>query len=460
MTARRLVAAPFLALALLVPAASGASAPGAGSEGVGDPLFPKAGNGGYQVAHYGLSLVYRPNERGAIEGKAIIRARATKELTSFHLDLHGLRVHQVRVGRTVATRRRSGDELIITAPRAIQRGARFVVTVLYSGVPRTYIDPDGSSEGWVPTDDGAVVVNEPVGAMTVLPVNNHPSDKATWQVRLNVPAGLTGVSNGRLVSQVEAGGRSIWTWRSSDQMASYLMTATIGEFRRYSAVAADGTPILTFVDPSFDDTAAQRSVNTTAAVMDWATEKFGPYPFDTSGAIIDPAQVGYALEVQTRPYYPDIPSTRLQVHEIAHQWFGNDVSPSTWQHIWLNEGFATYAEWLWEERTTPRYAELQFQEKYARDDSDPLWRPAPARPDAQHMFGPPVYTRGAMALHVLRKRVGEADFYEIARTWAREYSGADADTGDLRRLAERVSGEDLVELFRDWVWTDGKPQGY
>jgi aminopeptidase N len=230
----------------------------------------------------------------------------------------------------------------------------------------------------VPTEDGAVVVNEPVGAMTVLPVNNHPSDKATWQVRLNVPAGLTGVSNGRLVSRVEAGGRSIWTWRSSDQMASYLMTATIGEFRRYSAVAADETPILTFVDPSFDETSAQQSVTTTATVMDWATEKFGPYPFDTSGAIIDTAQVGYALEVQTRPYYPDIPSTRLQVHEIAHQWFGNDVSPSTWQHIWLNEGFATYAEWLWEERTTPRYAELQFQRSTRATTATPCGgRPPP-----------------------------------------------------------------------------------
>nr|CAA9365617.1 MAG: putative metallopeptidase [uncultured Nocardioidaceae bacterium] len=462
MTAWRLLAAPIVALALLVPAASGAAAPGPGSAGVGDPLFPTAGNGGYRVSHYGLSLVYHPSEGGAIEAKAVIRARATQQLRSFHLDLHGLKVGEVLVDRTVSSFRRRGDELIVTVPEAaIPRGERFVVTVFYSGVPRTYIDPDGSSEGWVPTKDGAVVVNQPVGAMTVLPVNNHPSDKATWQVRLNVPIGLAGVSNGRLISQSVTERRSLWTWRSSDPMASYLMTASIGRFRRYTSAAADGTPILTFVDPSFNQSAAQKSVETTATVMDWLTEKFGAYPFDTSGAIIDTAQVGYALEVQTRPYYPSIPSARLQVHEIAHQWFGNDVSPSTWQHIWLNEGFATYAEWLWAERAAPGRAGVLFRQYYALPASDSLWRPAPARPgNAEHMFGDPVYIRGAMALHVLRKQVGDDDFYRIARAWVRRYSGADAHTGDLRRLAERVSGEDLVELFRDWVWTDGKPTGY
>ena len=461
MTAWRLVAAPLVALALLVPAASGASAPRAGSAGLGDPLFPTAGNGGYRVSHYGLSLVYRPNRGGAIDAKAVIRARATQRLSSFHLDLHGLRVRDVSVGGAVARYRRSGDELVIEPMDVVPAGRRFTVTVLYAGVPRTYVDPDGSSEGWVPTGDGAVVVNEPVGAMTVLPVNNHPSDKATWQVELDVPSGLAGVSNGRLVSHAVTERRSIWTWRSSDPMASYLMTASIGKFRRYTSAAADGTPILTFVDPSFNQAAARQSVTTTGNVMDWLTERFGPYPFDTSGAIIDTAQVGYALEVQTRPYYPGIPSTRLQVHELAHQWFGNAVSPSTWQHIWLNEGFATYAEWLWAERTTPGRAQALFRQYYSLPASDSLWRPAPARPgDARHMFGEPVYIRGAMALHVLRSEVGAVDFFRIARAWVRRYSGADADTSDLRRLAERVSGEDLTDLFRDWVWTDGKPQGY
>jgi aminopeptidase N len=460
MRARRLLSVPLLAVALVVPSASGADAPGAGAAGVGDPLFPQAGNGGYDVSHYDLSMRYRAGA-GAIDGNATIRARATQRLTSFHLDLHGLRVDAVRVDRSLAGFRRRGDELVITPQRPIPRGDRFSVNVVYGGVPRTYIDADGSPEGWVPTSDGAVVVNEPVGAMTVMPVDNHPSDKATWDIRMNLPRRLVGVSNGRLVSSVVRERRSAWAWRSTDPMATYLMTMTIGRFRRYVGEAADGTPILTYVDPELDGERARRSVRTTRIVMGWLGERFGRYPFATSGAIIDPAPLGYALEVQTRPVYTSVPSTGLQVHELAHQWFGNAVSPSTWQHIWLNEGFATYAEWLWSERDRPGHAERLFRQYYALPASDSLWEPAPARPgDAEHLFGEPVYVRGAMALHVLRSEVGDATFFRIARTWVRRHSGGDADTADLRRLAERVSGHDLGTLFRDWVWNAGKPQGY
>jgi len=459
-TAWRLLAAPVLALSLLLPPAAGAPAPGEGSAGVGDPLFPTAGNGGYDVRHYALSVRYQ-HQDGAIDAVATISARATQRLTSFQLDLHGLQVDGVRVRSAPAAFRRSGDELVVTPSTPIGAGDAFRVRVAYSGVPSTYIDPDGSREGWLPTADGAVVVNQPVGAMTVLPVNNHPSDKATWQVRLDVPRGLTGVSNGRLMSQETSEQRSIWTWRSADPMASFLMTMTIGRFQRHTAQAVDGTPILTFADPSFDPQAVRDSVATARTVQDWLTQRFGDYPFATSGAIIDRADVGYALEVQTRPFYPFVPGAGLQVHELAHQWFGNQVSPSTWQHIWLSEGFATYAEWLWAERTVPGRAEILFRQYYARPETDSLWRPAPARPgDASHLFGEPVYIRGAMALHALRTRVGDADFYAIARTWVQSHAGSDADTADLRQLAEEVSGEELGGLFRDWVWTDGKPAGY
>jgi aminopeptidase N len=412
------------------------------------------------VRHYDLSVRYR-QATGGIAALAVLRARTTQRLTSFHLDLHGLKVETVRVDRVRATYRRSGDELVVTPRVPLGRGERFTTTVRYGGVPRTFIGADGFREGWVPTDDGAVVVNQPVGAMTVAPVNNHPRDKATWRIHLNVPRGLVGVSNGRLVSRAVSPERSAWTWRSVDPMASYLMTMTIGRFRRFQDAAADGTPILTFADPAFSATAVRGSVDTTRTVMDWLTGRFGPYPFATSGAIIDRARLGYALEVQTRPVYTSVPSTGLQVHELAHQWFGNDVSPSTWQHIWLNEGFATYAEWLWAERSRPGAAERLFRQYYARSGSDSLWRPAPARPgDALHLFGEPVYVRGAMALHMLRTRVGDADFYRIARRWVRLHSGSHADTTDLRRLAERVSGEDLRVLLRDWVWSSGKPGGY
>jgi aminopeptidase N len=460
MRAWRLLCVPLLVLALAVPTASGAGRTGAGSAGVGDPLFPRAGNGGYDVSSYDVSVRYQAR-RGAIDASVAIRATATQRLTSFHLDLHGLRIRSLNVDRIPAGFRRRGDELIIKPPRPIRAGDRFAVDIAYAGVPRTYVDPDGGKEGWVPTSDGAVVVNEPLGAMTVLPVNNHPTDKATWKIRLDLPRRLVGVSNGRLVSRAVRDGRSIWRWRTDDQMASYLMTMTIGKFRIYRATAADGTPILTFVDPRRDGVRAQRSVATTRKVMRWLSASFGRYPFETSGAVIDPSPVGYALEVQTRPVYSYVPDARLQVHELSHQWFGNAVSVSTWQHIWLNEGFATYAEWLWAARKNPGRAEDLFRMYYARPRYDSLWRPAPARPgEPINMFGDPVYIRGAMALHVLRREVGSRTFFRICREWVRKHAGSDASTADLRRLAERVSGEELGGLFRDWVWSRGRPAGY
>jgi aminopeptidase N len=460
MRARRLLCVPLLVMALVVPTASGAGRSGAGSAGVGDPLFPRAGNGGYDVSSYDVSIRYQARQR-AIKGNVAIRATATQRLTSFHLDLRGHRIRTLEVDRARASFRRRGDELIIRPARPIRAGDRFAVDIAYAGVPRTYIDADGSKEGWVPTSDGAVVVNQPMGAMTVLPVNNHPADKAKWRIRLDLPRRLVGVSNGRLVSRAVRGDRSIWRWRTDDQMATYLMTMTIGKFRIYRATAADGTPILTFVDPRRDGVRARRSVATTRKVMRWLSASFGRYPFETSGAIIDPSPIGYALEVQTRPVYSYVPDAGLQVHELAHQWFGNAVSPSTWQHIWLNEGFATYAEWLWAARNNPGRAEDLFRRYYARPGNDSLWRPAPARPgEPINMFGDPVYIRGAMALHVLRREVGSRTFFRIARAWVHRYSGSDASTGDLLRLAERVSGEQLDGLFHDWVWSRGRPAGY
>lgn len=460
MRARRLLWVLMVVFALVLPGGSQASTPGVGSAGVGDPLFPRAGNGGYDVKRYAVSIRYRAGD-GAIAGRATIRARSTQRLTSFHLDLHGLTVERVRVGRSAAAFRRRGDELIVSPQQPIDSGERFTVRTTYGGVPRTYTDPDGSQDGWVPTADGAVVANQPVGAMTVLPVNNHPSDKATWRVSLNVPRGVLGVSNGRLLGRTATERRTIWRWRSADPMATYLMTASIGRFRIYRARAADGTPILTFVDPERDGPAARRSVSATREIMGWLSGRFGRYPFETSGAIIDRASLGYALEVQTRPVYTHVPSRMLQVHELAHQWFGNAVSPATWQHIWLNEGFATYAEWLWSERNSPGEAERLFRGYYALPGEDSLWSPAPARPgDAKHLFGEPVYTRGAMALHVLRTEVGDRKFFAIARAWVRRYSGGSATTSDLRTLAEKVSGQELGRLFRDWVWSAGRPRGY
>jgi aminopeptidase N len=438
--------------------AAGAERPSAGSAGVGDPLFPKAGNGGYRVGHYDLRLKYAPQRR-MLRATATISARTTKALSSFHLDLYGLRVDRIVVDGEVARWKRRGQELVVRPDGPLAADAAFTTRVRYHGSPRTYIDPDGSRDGWSYTDDGAVVASEPVGAMTVFPANNHPSDKARFDVAITVPDHLKAVSNGILTGRRSSQGRTTWRWHEPDQMATYLMTATIGRFRMLRDRGPGGLPIWSFIDPR--TSGAKAIAQRIPAVLRRLEKWYGDYPFVSSGVIVDRSRLGYALEVQTRPLFDGTPDMSTLVHELAHQWYGDAVSPRTWQHIWLNEGFATYTEWLWAARRHPGAAQARFDRLYREPAGSSLWSPPPADPgSAANLFGRPVYDRGAMAMHALRKQVGWSTFLRISRRWAQVHDGGSARTSQLRTLAERVSGQPLGRLFSDWVWLDGKPDGY
>jgi aminopeptidase N len=177
--------------------------------------------------------------------------------------------------------------------------------------------------------------------------------------------------------------------------------------------------------------------------------------------VVDNADVGYALETQTRPFYPGSVGTATLVHETAHQWYGDSVSLRDWHDIWLAEGFATYAEWLWSGAHGGRTPAEKFDDLYATPGSDDLWHPAPTEfTDPADLFGSPSYNRGAMTLQVLRERVGGQDFFAILRAWAKAHRHGTATTAQLVALAERISGEQLDELFHDWLELDGRPSGY
>ncbi|MDQ3664169.1 MAG: M1 family metallopeptidase [Actinomycetota bacterium] len=448
-----------LCLAVAVPALGPASPAAArvergdGDSGGGDSLFPQAGNGGYKVRHYDLDLDYAPSS-GVLVGQATIAMRATQRLPSFTLDLHRLRVLDIEVAGADATWSRNGDELRVRPADALAPGESRRVVVDYRGNPDTIVDPDGSSEGWFDTDDGAVSVNEPVGAMTWFPVNNTLRDKATYEVSITVPHGKTAVSNGNLVRHETGPGPTTWVWRSPDQLASYLTTVAVGDFDFIRGQAADGTPLLSFVDSGMNGDATSRL----RPVMRFLGTQFGPYPFTTSGLIIDNASIGYALEVQNRPVFTSNPGDFLLVHEIAHQWYGNSVTPQDWSDIWLNEGFATYAEWLWEGRTDPGAPQENFDALCTERPSSNLWNPPPADPgSAANLFDRSVYDRGAMALQAMRQRIGGHDFFAVLRGWAEQVRQDNGNTGDLKALAEDVSGRQLDNLFRVWLREPGKP---
>jgi aminopeptidase N len=452
------------ALALASLAAAGAASAHAkyvkGSAGLGDAYFPQAGNGGYDVSHYGLRLRYAP-KRNHLVARAKIVARAKENLSRFDLDFRHLRISSLRVDGKRASFKRRGQELKISPRRGLRKGRTFVVRVAYHGHPKPVIDPDGAKDGWIPTDDGAFVASEPQGSPSWFPCNDYPTDKATYSIQATVPSSKTAVSNGALVSRKTHGGHTTFNWREVSPMATYLATVTTGKFR-VTRSRADGIPSYDAVDPreAKDSVAPLSQI---PAILRLFGPRFGAYPFTTTGAAVDhAASVGYALETQTRPLYETAPNVVTVAHELAHQWFGDSISLKRWRQIWLNEGFATWSEWLWQERTGGKSLTKRFAELYSTPAGNAkFWNPPPGNPGgAKSLFDGTIYVRGGMALEALREEVGTPVFFRILRDWVRDHAYGNAGTKQFMQLAESDSGMDLDHFFNVWLFARGKPMGW
>jgi aminopeptidase N len=321
-------------------------------------------------------------------------------------------------------------------------------------------NPDDSLEGWFPTADGAYVVSEPQGSPAWYPVNDTPCDKATYDFRVTVPRGLTVMANGVLVSHLASHGKTSWVWRESDPMAPYLATATIGRFRLTRSKLRDGTPVYLAVERRLGTVDVLRKL---PAIVDFFSSIYGPYPFDAVGAIVDSSRdLPYPLETQTKPLFPKPPNETELAHELAHQWFGDSVTLTTWSDIWLNEGFATWSEWIWSEHQGNKTAEQWFQQFYATTASDDrFWNPPPAAlASARFLFAPPVYLRAAMTLQALRDKIGDSGFFRIMRDWATQNQFANVTTAQFIALAQRDSGLNLQHFFDVWLYQPGKPTNW
>lgn len=432
------------------------AAPGTpGAAGLGDPYFPHLGNGGYDVTHYRLTLDYEP-ATGRLDATAAITARATQRLSAFNLDLAGLTVGHVTVDGSRAGVRRAGTELTLRPRADIGRGATFRTVVRYSGVPRTFTDADRTREGWLRSGKRSVALGQPTGAMAWFPGNHHPGDKAAYDIRITVPKGQQAISNGELTRERTVGGRSVFDWHCAEPMATYLATVAVGPYRvKTSRDAADGIPVHTAVDPAVAAESAGL-LDRIPAIMKWGEKTFGPYPFSSTGVIIGrPGDADYNLETQNRPFLPGPGGIGILVHELAHQWFGNSVTPKSWRDIWLNEGFAEYAEWLWAESKDGVPAQRAFERAYADEEN---WAFPPAEPPtAADISARPVYGRGAMVLHQLRRAVGDDAFFALVRGWAREHRHGNASTADFTAFAQKRTDRDLTGLWDAWLYGSKKP---
>jgi aminopeptidase N len=431
----------------------GSAAPG--GTGLGDPYFPDAGNSGYDVDRYDLDLTWDP-AAGVMRGEATITATATDTLESFSLDAVDFDVTSLTVDGETATARPQGDrDLVVTPADPVAGGDPFTVVVAYTVEPQTIEGADLLDPGWLADGDEVYAVFEPHGAATLFPVNDHPSDKAAYGFRVTVPDGLDVAANGLLTETVPGDGEATWVFDAPDPMASYLVQVVIADLEFVETSGPDGLPIRHAFDADIAGTYGD-SMDRTSDMIELFSELFGPYPFVAYGAVVVDDRLGLALETQTLSIFgPDTAASESVVaHELSHQWFGNAVSPATWQDIWLNEGFATYAALLWAEHVgEPGPDEFAAG---AGDASGMLDLP-PGNPGGDLLFDVSVYDRGALTLHVLRDAIGDHDFFTVLRTWVERHGGGSASSADFEALAEEVSGQDLGELFDAWLRAPSMP---
>lgn len=463
MRVRRGAATAAAVLTALVPATTAASADPAG--GIGDPYFPSYGNTGYDVDHYDLRLDYAP-DTDLLKGTATLVTRTTEELDSFTLDFL-LDVDSVRVNGRPADFSSEGHKLTVDPSRTVAEDRQMTVVVKYEDRPSEASWQDVPS-AWHRTSDGAIALGEPEASWWWFPANDHPRDKATFDVRVQVPEGYEAISNGELTGRQTRGGKDIYLWRQDQPAATYLATLAVGRYEVHEDTTASGLPVYNAYAPDLGRLAgpARASIERGGEILEFQERTFGPYPYNALGGVVagPEADLGYALETQTRPVYSHVffsrgSNTYVVAHELAHQWWGDHVSVDTWQDIWLNEGFASYAEWMWSEHegegTAQELAEYTY-DAYPADSG--FWTVTPGDPGSENVFHPAVYDRGALAVHALRAEVGQRTFYRILYAWQQKHAHGNATVQDFIDLSEKISGKDLDPVFDTWLFTPERPK--
>ncbi len=431
-----------------------------GARTAGDPYLPGSGNGGYTVEHYDLDLRYRVTTN-RLDGRATITATATERLDVFSLDLSRLRVARVKLeGRRGTGFTQAPGKLAIRPTAAIAAGERFVLSVDYAGSPAPRASAWGEV-GWEELTDGALVAAQPSGAPTWFPCNDHPSSKARYDIRIASEAAYTVVCNGTLAATRITSGMRHWHYRQDEPTATYLATVQVG---RYELGSADlgGTPGTLAYPPALRERVLG-DLSTLPAMVAFFADRFGPYPFPGYTIVVTDDELEIPLEAQGLAIFGANHmdgahgSERLVAHELAHQWFGNSVGLSAWRDIWLNEGFACYAEWLWWEHTGNGSAEghaKRYRRLLSTQPADiVIGDPGPAR-----MFDDRVYKRGALTLHALHTTIGDDGFFRLVRAWTDQHRHGTATTDDFRALAATFTDVPLDGLFEAWLFGTALPR--
>ena len=423
-----------------------------------DPYVPRHGDASFAVTHHDLRLAYNP-ATNRLDARAVLDVVTLAEVSRFRLDLHRLKAGKVTVtGARLAKYAQNDAHLTLSFGAVLPAGTALRVTIPYAGKPMPIRSRTLGEAGWEELTDGVIVASQPHGAPSWFPCNDRADNKGTFAVVLTVPAAYDVAFSGDLVHVEQEGGNRVWSFEQPSPMAPYLATLQIGQYVRRRLPQLGSEQAIDLVAPAdlpADGLAA--SFGQQPAMMAYFEEVFGPYPFRSYTTVVTDDPLEIPLESQGLSTFgrnfcrSDWDAVRLVAHELAHQWFGNAVTAAKWRDIWLHEGFACYAEWLWSEQSGGPSAGERAAEHHARLAGLPqdllLSDPTPAL-----MFDDRVYKRGALTLHALRCTVGDDTFFAILQTWVSESSGGSVTTEGFVDHAERVAGRSLQSVFRPWLY--------
>jgi aminopeptidase N len=434
-----------------------------GKPGLGDPYYPQAGNSGYDVAKYQIVINWDPATQ-TITGTTTISAHATQQLNSFYFDLV-LHTDTVSVNGVPAEAVARGFSDVYVKPAApITAGSSFQVVVAYSGKPGDIQQSD--VHPWWSSNGEWTAAGEPESAAWWYPSNDHPSDPALMDVSIRVPAGMEAISVGRLES-ADAGNEkdfNTWHWVARQPMATYVNFIAIGQYELKQGLD-HGRPYVYTVSEQLspeDRKKAFAALMSSGMRIRTLETMFGPYPFSEIGGIVPVHKLWFGgLETQTRPVY-DARSIlnagfepSLIDHELAHMWFGDNVTVRQWNDIFISEGYASWAQWGARERRGGRPANDSLNRAYERlADNDDFWKITMIDPSKAHLFDA-VYVRGPMALQALRNVIGDEAFFKLARDWSQAPGSRTLE--EWMAAAQSHTTVDLGPFFQAWIYSPTAP---
>lgn len=424
------------------------------SQPVEDPYYPDTSNPEVDALHYHLALEW---DGSRLTGRATVMFRATRPTDAMRLDLsRSLAVSAVQLDGTSIDYHQAADGLeLFTGP--LEGAATYTLTIDYAGAPAPTPAPSYRPDlseglGWNVDSDGSVYTfQEPYGAFTWYPVNDHPSDKALYDAVITTQGDDVAVFNGELVSTQPADNATVSSWHVDEPIASYLTTIAIGPYTQHTSTTPSGMRISYWLMPR-DEHLLAGLQDAGSEAFEWLEEHAGPYPFSTLGVVVVGGRS--AMETQTMLTMSRgavaRPDAVLQ-HEMAHQWYGDSVTPIDWQGVWLNEGWAMYMQQEFETDTgrPPFAGGLEAWRPFDQASRKVAGPPGDYNPESFGALN--IYLGPALMLDEVRQRVGDATFDELAKAWAADHENENVDRQVFESWLNDETGEDFGPLLHKWL---------